>query len=83
MKTTRINIGAISNENRIHFGARAALRCAIYTRLTPADLVDHNVARVVLDQKHVVITLKSAGENSSEPIEVPWSPQKDAKAYSD
>jgi DNA invertase Pin-like site-specific DNA recombinase len=44
--------------------------------LTPADLVDHKVARVVLDQKHVVITLKSAGENSSEPIEVPWSPRK-------
>jgi hypothetical protein len=31
---------------------------------------------VVLDPKHVVITLKSAGENSSEPIEVPWSPKK-------
>jgi DNA invertase Pin-like site-specific DNA recombinase len=44
--------------------------------LTPADFVDHNVTRVVLDPKHVVITLKSAGENSSEPIEVPWSPRK-------
>ena len=43
---------------------------------TPADLVDHTVARVVLDLKHIVITLKSAGENSSEPIEVPWSPRK-------
>ena len=31
---------------------------------------------MVLDPKHVVITLKSAGENSSEPIEVPWSPRK-------
>ena len=44
--------------------------------LTPADLVDHKLARVVLDPKHVVITLKSAGENSSQPIEVPWSPRK-------
>jgi hypothetical protein len=44
--------------------------------LTPADLVDHKVAHVVLDQKHVVITLKSAGENGSEPIEVRWSPRK-------
>jgi hypothetical protein len=43
---------------------------------TPADLVDHKVARIVLNQKHVVITLKSAGENGSEPIEVPWSPRK-------
>jgi len=48
-----------------------------------ADLVDHTVARVVLDLKHIVITLKSAGENSSEPIEVPWSAQKDARACSD
>jgi hypothetical protein len=30
----------------------------------------------VLDPKHVVITLKSAGENSSELIEVSWSPRK-------
>ena len=30
----------------------------------------------MLDPKHVVITLKSAGENSSEPIEAPWSPGK-------
>ena len=44
--------------------------------LTPADLVDHKVARIVLDPKHVVITLKSAGENSSELIEVSWSPRK-------
>jgi site-specific DNA recombinase len=44
--------------------------------LTPADLVDHKVARVVLNPKHIVITLKGAGENSSEPIEVPWSPRK-------
>ena len=44
--------------------------------LTPADLVDHKLARVVLDAKHVVITLKSAGENGSQPIEVPWSPRK-------
>ena len=44
--------------------------------LTPADLVDHKLARVVLDPKHVVITLKSAGENGSQPIEVPWSPRK-------
>jgi hypothetical protein len=44
--------------------------------LTPADLVGHKVARIVLDPKHVVIALKSAGENSSEPIEVPWSPRK-------
>jgi DNA invertase Pin-like site-specific DNA recombinase len=43
---------------------------------TPADLVDRKVARVVFNQKHVVITLTSAGENSSEPIEVPWSPRK-------
>jgi hypothetical protein len=41
-----------------------------------ADLVDHKVARVVLDPKHVVIAPKSAGENSSEPIEVPWPPRK-------
>jgi hypothetical protein len=46
------------------------------TGLTPADLVDRTVARVVPDPKHVVITLKSAGKNSSEPIEVPWSPRK-------
>ena len=51
--------------------------------LTPADLVARTVARVVLDLKHIVITLKSAGENSSEPIGVPWSAQKDARACSD
>jgi DNA invertase Pin-like site-specific DNA recombinase len=44
--------------------------------LTPADLVARNIARVVLDLKHIVITLKSAGDNCSEPIEVPWSPRK-------
>ena len=31
---------------------------------------------MVLDPKHILITLKSAGENSSEPIEVPWSPRQ-------
>jgi hypothetical protein len=30
----------------------------------------------VLDPKHIVITLKSAGEKGSEPIEIPWSPRK-------
>jgi len=45
-------------------------------RHAAADLVDHTVARVVLDPKHIVITLKSAGENGSEPIEIPWSPRK-------
>jgi hypothetical protein len=32
--------------------------------LTLADLVDHKVARIVLDPKHVVITLKSAGKTA-------------------
>jgi hypothetical protein len=50
--------------------------------LTPADLVAHTVARVVLDLKHIVITLKSAGENSSEPIEGPLVAQN-ARACSD
>jgi hypothetical protein len=44
--------------------------------LTTADLVEHKVARVELDAKHVVITVKSAGGNISETIEVPWSPRK-------
>jgi hypothetical protein len=44
--------------------------------LTTADLIEHKVARVELDAKHVVITVKSAGGNISETIEVPWSPRK-------
>jgi site-specific DNA recombinase len=43
---------------------------------TPADLVEQNIARIVLRPKHVVITLKSSGENSHAQIVLPWSPRK-------
>ena len=41
-----------------------------------ADLIEQNVARIVLRAKHVVIALKSSAENGSEPIEVPWWPRQ-------
>jgi site-specific DNA recombinase len=41
--------------------------------LTPADLVEETVARIALQPKHIVITLKNSDENNSESIDVPWS----------
>jgi site-specific DNA recombinase len=43
---------------------------------TPAELVERKLGRIVLWPRHAIITLKSSGENSSKPIEVPWSPRQ-------
>ena len=40
-----------------------------------AELVERKVARIVLNPKQAIITLKSS-ENSSKSIEVPWSPRQ-------
>jgi site-specific DNA recombinase len=43
---------------------------------TAADLIEKNVARIVLQPKQIVIVLTSSGEAGSNPIEVPWSPRQ-------
>jgi DNA invertase Pin-like site-specific DNA recombinase len=43
---------------------------------TPAELVESKLGRVVLWPNHAIITLKNSSENSSKPIEVPWSPRQ-------
>jgi site-specific DNA recombinase len=43
---------------------------------TAADLIEQNVARIVLRPEQVVIALTSSGETSPNPIEVPWSPRQ-------
>jgi site-specific DNA recombinase len=43
---------------------------------TAVDLIEQNVARIVLGAERVVIALTSSDKNVSTPIEVPWSPRQ-------
>ena len=41
--------------------------------LTPQNIIDHNVSRIVVDSKNVTITLKPTADRTSSEIEIPWS----------
>jgi site-specific DNA recombinase len=69
-------VSASEAEAAILAAARQQMHPADDTSLTPRDLIEKYVARIVVKAQRLLISLNASGENALAPIEIAWSAQK-------